>query len=90
MPNVTNSINVRNVNCDANTDSMVDVISSNTIIVIPTANLTRSFPFVYEPRFLSYSPVAPSTIGQIRFYLIDSVRRPVDFNTINCYIDIFL
>ena len=68
LPNITNSIDVINVNCDAITDSLVDGVSSNTISVIPTDTLTRSFPFLYEPRFLSYSPVSSSTISQIRFY----------------------
>ena len=51
-------------NCDAIADSLIDGQNSNTITVIPTDNLTRSFPVLYEPRFLSYSPVASSTISK--------------------------
>ena len=36
LPNITNSIDVINVNCDAITDSLVDGQNSNTITVIPT------------------------------------------------------
>ena len=52
--------------CDAITDPLVDGQNSNTTTVIPTDNLTRGFPFLYEPRFLSYSPVSSSTISKIR------------------------
>ena len=52
-------------NCDAIADSLIDGQNSNTITGIPTENLTRSFPVLYEPRFLSYSPVASSTISKI-------------------------
>lgn len=88
LPNITNSIDVINVNCDAITDSLVDGVSSNRITVIPADNLTKSFPSLYEPRFLSYTPVSSSTISQIRFYLTDSIGRPVDLNGIGWYVDI--
>lgn len=88
--NITNSIDVINVNCDAITDSLVDGRSSNTIAVIPTDNLTRSFPFQYHPRFLSFSPVSSYTIRRIRFYLTDLIGRPIDLNGIDWYIDLFL
>lgn len=67
LPNFTNSIDVINVNCDTITDCLVDGQKSNTITVIPTDNLTRSFPFLYEPKFLSFSPVSSSTISKIIF-----------------------
>lgn len=82
LPNITNSIGTINVHCDAITDSLGDGQNSNTITVIPTDDLPRSFPFLYEPRFLSCSPVASSTISKIRFYLTDSIGRPVNLNGI--------
>lgn len=88
LPNITNSIDVINVNCDAITDSLVDGVSSNRITVILADNLTKSFPSLYEPRFSSYTPVSSSTISQIRFYLTDSIGRPVDLNGIDWYVDI--
>ena len=54
LPNITNSNDTININFDAITDSLVDGQNSNTIAVITTDNLTRSFPFLYQPRFLSY------------------------------------
>lgn len=47
LPNITNSIDVINIHCDAITDSLVDRQSFNIITVIPTDSLTRSFPFLY-------------------------------------------
>ena len=46
LPNITNSIDVLNIN----TSAIKDGINTDTIAVIPTDNLTRSFPFTFEPR----------------------------------------
>ena len=50
LANITNSIDVLNINTTAITDSIVNGISTNTIAVIPTDNLTRSYPFTFEPK----------------------------------------
>ncbi|CAH3133669.1 unnamed protein product [Porites lobata] len=42
LPNITNSIDVLNINTTAITDSIVNGINTNTIAVIPTDNLTRN------------------------------------------------
>ncbi|CAH3173200.1 unnamed protein product, partial [Porites lobata] len=42
LPNITNSIDVLNINTSAITDSIVNGINTNTIAVIPTDNLTRN------------------------------------------------
>ena len=42
LPNITNSIDVLNINTTAITDSIVDGVNTNTIAMIPTDNLTRS------------------------------------------------
>ena len=89
LPNITNSIDVINVNCDAITDSLVDGQNSNMITVISTDNLIRSFPFLYEPKFLPFSRVTSSTISKIRFYLTDTIGRPINLNGIDWYFDIF-
>ena len=43
LPNITNSIDVINLNSDVITDSLVDGISSNTLAVVPTEDLRSSF-----------------------------------------------
>ena len=48
LPNITNSIDVLNINTDVKTNSIVDGINTNTIAVIPTDNLTRSHPFTFK------------------------------------------
>lgn len=67
LPNITNSINVLNINTNAIKDSIVDGINTNTIAVIPTDNLTRSRPFTFEPRRPLYSPVSSNNISEMRF-----------------------
>ena len=47
LPNITNSIDVLNINTNAIKDSIVDGINTNTIAMIPTDNLTRSYPFYF-------------------------------------------
>lgn len=82
LPNITNSIDVINVNSDTITDSLVDRVSLNTIAVIPTDNFKRSFPFNFSiwAKILSYSPVSSSATSQIGFYLTDLIGRPVNLN----------
>ena len=49
LPNITNSVDVLNINTNAIKDSIVDGVNTNTIAMIPTDNLTRSYPFTFEP-----------------------------------------
>ena len=56
LPNITNSIDVLNINTTAITDSIVDGVNTNTIAMIPTDNLTRSYSFTFEPRRPLYCP----------------------------------
>ena len=49
LPNIKNSIDVLNINTNAIKDSIMDGQNTNTIAVIPTDNLTRSYPFTFEP-----------------------------------------
>ena len=41
-------------------------MNTNTIAVIPTDNLTRSYPFTFEPRRTLYCPVSFNTISEMR------------------------
>ena len=79
LRNITNSIDVLNINRNAIKDSIVDGINTNTIAMIPTDNLTRSYPFTFEPRRTLYCPVSSNTISEMRIYVTDSLGRPVDF-----------
>ena len=79
LPNITKSIDVLNINTSAITDSIVNGINTNTIAVIPTDNLTRSFPFTFEPKRPLYCPVSSFHIDEMRIYVTDSLGRPVNF-----------
>ena len=57
LPNITNNVDSLHINCDVVTDSITDGRYSNTLIVIPTDNLTRSYPFTFEPRRALFSPI---------------------------------
>ena len=90
LPNVTNSIDVLNINTNAIKDSIVDGINTNTIAMIPTDNLTRSYPFTFEPRRTLYCPVSSNNISETRIYVTDSLGRPVNFNGIDWFMTLIL
>ena len=72
------------LNTDAVSDSLVVGISSNTLAVIPTDNLSRSFPFTFHPTInWLFNPVSSNTIKSMRFYLRDVLNRPIDLNGID-------
>ena len=90
LPNITNYVDSIMVNSDIVSDSITDGKKSNTLIIIPTENLTRSYPFKYEPFRALFSPVSKMHISEIRFYLSDSLGRPIDLNGINWHMNLIL
>ena len=91
LPNTTNSIDAIYLNTDAVSDSLVDGILSNTLAVIPTDNLSRSFPFTFHPPInWLFNPVSSNTIKSMRFYLRDALNRPIDLNGIDWYLELVL
>ena len=69
LPNITKSIDSLNINTTAIKDSVVNGVNTNTIAVIPTDNLTRSYPFTFEPRRQLYCPVNSNYISEMRIYV---------------------
>ena len=90
LPNITNSIDVLNINTSAITNSIVNGINTNTIAVVPTDNLTRSFPFTFEPKRPLYCPVSTFHFDEMRIYVTDSLGRPVNFNGIDWFMTLIL
>ena len=90
LPNITNSIDSLHVNCDIVTDSITDGRYSNTIAMIPTDNLTRSYPFTFEPKRALFSPVSKTIISEMRITLTDSIGRPIDLNGIDWHMSLIL
>ena len=90
LPNITNSIDVLNINTTAIKDSIVDGVNTNTLAMIPTDNLTRSYPFTFEPRRTLYGPVSSNNISEMRFSVTDSLGRPVDLNGIDWFMTLIL
>ena len=90
LPNIANSIHVLNINTSAISHSIANGINTNTIAVIPTDNLTRSFPFTFEPRRPLYCPVSSFNIAETRIYVTDSLGRPVNFNGIDWFMTLIL
>ena len=68
----------------------MDGINTDTIAVIPTDNLTRSYPFTFEPRRTLYCPVSSNIISEMRIYVTDSLGRPVNFNGIDWFMTLIL
>ena len=90
LPNITNSIDVLNINTTAIKDSIVDGVNTNTLAMIPTDNLTRSYPFTFKPRRTLYCPVSSNNISEMRFYVTDSLGRPVYLNGIDWFMTLIL
>ena len=78
-----------NINTDAITDSIVNGVNTNTIAVIPTDNLTRSYPFTSEPK-RTFNPLSSNNISDMRFYVTDALGRPLNLNNINWFITLIL
>ena len=90
LPNITNSIDAIHINCDIVTDSITDGRYSNTLVVLPTDNLTRSYPFTFEPRRALFSPISKTIISEIRIQLTDSRGRPIDLNGVDWHMNLIL
>ena len=90
LPNITNSIDVIYINTDAITNSILNGVDTNTLAVIPTDNLTRSYPFTFEPRRLLFDEVSQLNISQRRFYITDSLGGPIGLNKIDWFTTLIL
>ena len=90
LPNITNSIDMIYINADAITNSILNGVNTNTLAVIPTDNLTRSFPFTFEPKRLLFNEVSQLNISQMRFYITDSLGRPIGLNKIIWFMTLIL
>lgn len=64
LPNTTNSIDMIHTNTDA-INSILNGVNKNTIAVIPTDNLTRSYSFTGEPKRLLFNDVSQLSISQM-------------------------
>ena len=90
LPNITNNIDSIHINCDVVTDSITDGRYSNTLVMIPTDNLTRSYPFTFEPKRALFSPISKTVISEMRITLTDSLGRPVNLNGVDWYMSLIL
>ena len=92
LPNITNGIDSIHINCDIVTDSITDSHYSNTIAVIPADNLTRSYPFSFEPRRALFSPISKTVISEMRITLTDSIGSPtcINLNGVDWYMSLIL
>ena len=90
LPNITNSIDSIHVNCNIVNDSITDGRYSNTLVVIPTENLTRSYPFKFEPRRALFSPISKMNISEVRINITDSKGRPINLNNVDWHMNLIL
>ena len=90
LPNITKSIDSSNINTTSIRDSVVNGVNTNTIAVIPTDNLTRSYPFTFEPRRQLYCPVSSNHISEMRIYITDSLGNSIDLNGIDWFMTLLL
>ena len=90
LPNITKSIDSLNINCSAIKDSVVNGENTNTLAVIPTDNLTRSYPFTFEPKRTLFCPVSSNTISEMHVTVNDSLGQPIDLNGIDWFMTLLL
>ena len=90
LPNITKSIDSLNINTTAIKDSVVNGVNTNTIAVIPTDNLTRSFPFTFETRTQLYCPESANYISEMRIYITDSLGNSINLNGIDWFMTLLL
>lgn len=90
LPNITNSVDSLNINISAIKDSVVNGVNTNTIAVIPTDNLTRSYPFTFEPKRELHCLVNTYNISEMSVSITDSLDRPVDLNGIDWFMTLLL
>ena len=65
LPNVTNSIDALEIGCSLISDSYTDGKRSDTLALIPTDNLTRSYPFNVEPKRAIFSQTNTKIINEV-------------------------
>ena len=90
LPNITKSIDSLNINSSAIKDSVVNGVNTNTIAIIPTDNLRRSYPFTFEPKRTLYCSVSSNTISEMRITVTDSLGHPIDLNGIDWFMTLLL
>ena len=63
---------------------------TKSIAVIPTDNLTTSYPFTFEPRRTLYCPVSSNIISEMRITVNDSAGQPIVRNGIDWFMTLLL
>ena len=90
LPNITNSVDSLHINSDIITDSITDGRYSNTLVIIPTDNLARSYPFTFEPKRALFNTISKTVISEIGITLTGSLGRLIDLNNINWHMNLIL
>ena len=63
---------------------------SNTLFVIPTDNLRRSYPFSIEPKRALFNTISTNLISRMRFNITDAIGRSINLNNIDWYMTLIL
>ena len=90
LPNITNSIDALETGCSLISDSYTDGKRSNTLALIPTDNLTRSYPFNFDPKRAIFSPTNTKIINEVNITVKDNNGRPVVLNNIDWLMTLIL
>ena len=90
LPNITNRIDALEIGCSLISDSYTDGKRSNTLALIPTDDLTRSYPFNFEPKRAIFSPTNTKIINEVNITETDNIGRPVVLNNIDWFMTLIL
>ena len=90
-PNITNNIDSLFLKSNLTNESIVDSGLSNTLAVISTDNLARSFPFTYHPPIrLLFFPLSINNLSELHFYITDSIDRLVNLNGVDWNLELII
>ena len=90
LPNITNSIDALEIGCSLISDSYTDGKRSNTLALIPNDDLTRRYPFNFEPKRANFSPTNTKIINEVNITVTDNNGRPVVLNNIDWFMTLIL
>lgn len=83
LPDITRSLDSVQVSCSLVEESIVSGVYSDIIYTYPTATLSRSYSYQFEPTHLQYSPMLGNKIDSITMRTSDVNGALINLNNIH-------
>lgn len=82
LPNINRSLDNIYVHSSLTNASIVDGKATDVLFSFSTDNLSRGYPFSFEPTNIMFSPLAGNNISNVKFYLTRFDGSIIDLNSI--------